>query len=363
MHEVVVVGLGAMGSATLRALTRQGVDALGIDMHTPPHSLGSSHGHSRVFRTAYFEHPDYVPLLLRARELWDELQREPPRTLFHPTGCLTAGPPDHELIVGVRESVEQHSLPHEVLDAKAVRDRFGLQLSSSDVAVYENEAGLIEPENAIAAMLEGCRTATARVGRIEPLDDHVVVHALHPIRARRVVLATNAWLPQLTDIGPLSVIRQVQTWFRPLAAMDELPCFIHVDGTHAVYGLPPHGDRGVKVCLHGGGDASDPDALDRTLRDDDDTVVREWMRAHLPHANGELEHAAVCMYCMTPDAHFLVGPHPQHERVFLAGGFSGHGFKMAPVIGEALAELVTQGHTRHDVQLFSPRRFGRLERG
>lgn len=358
MRDVVIVGLGAMGSATSWQLARRGVDVLGIDAHRPPHAFGSSHGHSRVFRTAYFEHPAYVPLLQRARALWTELERESGRRLFRETGCLTIGPPHHELIEGVRESVRQHALPHEELDPAGIR-RCGIVPNPDDVAVYEKDAGLIEPEPSIEAMLAGRTIETVRVTRIEPEDDHVVVHAGRAIRARRVVVALNAWLGRgIVDYdAPLEVMRQAQHWFRPSKPIDSLPCFIHVAGERAVYGLPPHASRGVKVCRHYGGQLVDPDAVDRAPRAADERDVREWMRVHLPSANGALEDVAVCMYGLTPDRHFVVGPHPEHPQIILAGGFSGHGFKMAPAIGEVLAQLATEGATEHDIALFDPARF------
>ena len=357
MHDVAVVGLGAMGSATLWQLRRRGVDAIGVDAHDPPHALGSSHGHSRVFRTAYFEHPSYVPLLQRALVLWRELERETGQPLYRETGCLTMGPPDHELIEGVRASVQMHRLPHEELDAVAIRRRFGFRLEPNDVGIYEDEAGLVEPERAIAAMLGDLPRKRMRVTRMEQREDHVVVHGDELLHARRVVACLGAWLPSFGYTAALTAMRQVQHWFRPQRAMDSLPCFIHVAGDHAVYGLPPHGERGIKVCRHYGGELTDPDRLDRALRAEDEADVRAWIRAHLPEADGELDHAVVCMYALTPDRHFVVGPHPEHERILLAGGFSGHGFKMAPVIGEALAELATEGATRHDIALFDPNRF------
>lgn len=351
-----------MGSATLWHLARTGVDAIGIDVRVSPHAFGSSHGHSRVFRTAYFEHPAYVPLLQRSKSLWRELERESGQPLFRETGCLTIGPPDHELIEGVHESVRQHSLPHEVLDAAAIR-RFGISPAPGDVGVYEKDAGLIEPERSIEAMLVGRAIETGRVTRVEPEDDHVVVHADRAIRARRVVVAINAWLGKgiVEYDAPLSVMRQTQHWFRSSKPMDSLPCFIHVSGEKAVYGLPAHASRGVKVCRHYGGQLVDPDAIDREPDPRDEQDVRDWMRVHLPDANGELEHAVVCMYGLTPDAHFVVGAHPAHPRIILAGGFSGHGFKMAPAIGEALAQLAVEGATDHDIALFDPARFDALD--
>ncbi len=359
MYDVVVVGLGAMGSATLRALCQRDVDALGVDMHQPPHTLGSSHGHSRVFRTAYFEHPAYVPLLLRARELWSELETETSQTLFRSTGCLTMGPRDHVLTLGVQASVAQYELPHELLGTSDIEERFGFSLNANDIGVYEHDAGLVEPEKAIAAMLDGLPTRQSQVTKLEVHADHVVVHADQTIEARRAVVSVGAWLARgvANYQAPLTVMRQVQHWFQPVQSLDALPCFIHVAGDMAVYGLPPHKERGIKVCRHYGGQLTEPDALDRTPHDNDEHDVRAWMEKHLPAANGALEHAAVCMYGLSPDSHFVIGAHPAHENVILAGGFSGHGFKMAPVIGEVLAQLAIDGRSKHDISLFDPNRF------
>jgi sarcosine oxidase len=380
-----VLGVGGMGAAALDHLAGRGARVIGIEQDQVPSERGSSSGDTRVIRKAYFEDPRYVPLLERAYVLWRELEAHAKEPLLEITGCINLGPPDHPAIVGVRESAHRHGLAHEVLDAAAVKARFpAFAPTANEVGVYEEEGGFLRVEACTRAHARRAveRGATLRTGtRVTALalgagagagaGVRVTLDDGTSIEAERAVISAGAWLasaPALREVLgrlPLVVQRQVQLWFRPLQAgvvsPPSFPVFIHFEGERAFYGVPLHGERGeepaLKVCRHHGGEATSADALDRVLRDDDVAQVRAWMRAHLPAGDGPLLRSRVCMYTSTPDGHFVVGALREHPQVVLLGGFSGHGYKMASVIGEIAADLAMTGTTPFDLGLFDPARF------
>ena len=370
--EVIVAGLGAMGSATTAQLAANRVSVLGLDRFTPPHQLGSSHGLSRIIREAYFEDPRYVPLVQRAYELWARLERDSSRKLLWRTGGLMLGPPDSALVTGARRSAEIHQLPHRILSAPQIRRQFpAFDPPASMVAVWEPRAGVLLPELAIQTQLEFAARAGAILRFNEPVlkweafHEGVRVHTAAGIySASRLVIASGAWLDSLAPELrlPLSVERQVLCWFEPKSNPEDfLPavCPIYIC-EHAprrfFYGFPDLGD-GVKIGVHHEGAHADPDHLDRIVKPSEIEGARGLLEAFLPRAAGCLKATAVCMYTNTPDEHFLVDCHPRFPQVLIVSPCSGHGFKFAPVIGEIVAGLV-QGRTPpFDLNLFRLCRF------
>ena len=365
--DVIVLGLGAMGSATALQLARRGCRVLGFDRFSPPHPHGSTHGESRIIREAYFESPLYVPLVQRAYELWDELERESGARLFLQTGGLMIGPGDSEIVQGARHSAELHRLPHEILGAADVRRRFpALQPPDDWRAVWEARAGVLFPERCVEAQLRG---ATARgaevhvnepVERWEPDGDGVRVWtARGEYCAGALVITAGAWLGQFAP-GlrlPLRVERQVMFWFDALTnPADFRPerCPIHVweyePGKH-FYGLPDVG-TGSKLAVHHEGPTVSPDAVDRTLGEAETNKMQSLVRRYLPGLNPAVRSFAVCLYTDTPDQHFLIDRHPEFPQVWLGSPCSGHGFKFASAVGEVLADLALTGRSRFDLELF-----------
>ena len=391
--DVLVLGVGGMGAATLAHLAARGMRVIGIEQDDVPSLRGSSVGQTRIIRKAYFEDARYVPLLHRAYELWQELENERAKEseasketapLFVRTGCLNLGPPAHEAIRGVIDSVQRHQLPHERLDASAIRRRFpAFSPADDDIGIYEDDAGYLRVEACTRAHAElavkrgGTLRARTAVRDFAITTDGVraTLSDGEVVEARQLVVTAGAWLasPLLAelarDLPPLVVTRQVQLWFRPqneaIARPPAMPVFIHFVGDRAYYGAPlaeplaSVGEAGVKVCRHYGGEATTAETLDRSARDDDERDVRSYIDAHLPNAGGELLHRQVCMYTNTPDQHFIVGPHPRWPNVIVLGGFSGHGYKMASVMGEIAADLIAHGRSKLDISLFDPTRFGR----
>jgi sarcosine oxidase len=372
-YDVIVVGLGGMGSAAARHLAARGQRVLGLERFTPAHDRGSSHGGTRIVRQAYIEDPAYVPLLLRAYELWDQAGKEADADLLTLTGGLYLGSPESAAVAGSLASARQWGLAHEVLDAAGIRERFPtLTPASGDVGVFEERAGYVRPEAAVAVHLE----LAARDGAELRFDENVefwsttsdgvlVSTGSRTYTAGALVIAPGAWAPKLlADLElPLLVDRQVQYWFDPpggTGPYERHPVFLWEHDDDLVYGIPavdgPGG--GVKVAFHRRRHPTDPDALDRVVTAAEVAEIRTQAARIAPGVPGTLNRTAVCMYTLTPDEHFVIGHHPAHERVVVACGFSGHGFKFVPVVGEILADLVIDGATTHPTSLFDPRRFG-----
>ena len=365
--DVIVVGLGAMGSATALQLARRGQRVLGIDRFTPPHAQGSTHGESRIIREAYFESPLYVPLVQRAYELWAELERESGARLFVPTGGLMIGPADSEIVKGARLSAETHRLAHEILSGTDVRRRFPAFAPPDDwLAVLESRAGVLFPERCVETSLRIAAQRGAElhcnetVERWEADGDGVRVWTSRgSYSAGALVLTAGPWLGQLAPELrlPLRVERQVLFWFDAAeGAADFAParCPVHVweyePGKH-FYGLPDVG-TGSKLAVHHEGPTVTPDQVDRTLGEAETRKMQALVRRYLPRLNPVVKSFAVCLYTDTPDQHFLIDRHPEHARVWIGSPCSGHGFKFASAVGEVLADLATTAKTRFDLNLF-----------
>lgn len=369
--DVIICGLGVMGVSAARSLAGRGLRVLGLEQFDIPNDRGSSHGKSRVIRTAYFEDPRYVPLCRSAFAAWAELEREAGRQLIFRTGVLNMGPPEHECTRGVLESVRQHGLEHEVLTAADIRERWpALVPNDTDVGVFESAAGYLTPEACVTALAESARHRGAtlrtqtRVDRWTIEGDGVVVEAGgERYVGKQLVITAGGWFADaVQSLGvSLNVERQVQLWWQPAdvnaIAPGRTPVFIHFVDDRAYYSIPPFGDYGIKISRHHGGEITTADAVDRTCRDADEADVRNYIRRHIPAADGPRIDAQVCLYTNTPDDHFLVDRLPGADRVWVAGGFSGHGFKFGPVIGDALADFVCDGRTNAPIDHFRFNRF------
>jgi sarcosine oxidase len=371
--RVAVVGLGAMGSAACYHLARRGVDVVGFDQFDVPNARGSSHGESRIIRACYYEHPDYVPLLTRAFELWHELGRAALRPVIDITGGLFIGEPASPLVAGSRRAAEEHHIAHDVLNRDALRARFPqFELDATMEALYEPGAGLVRPEAAVAAHATLAQRCGARLHANEPvLEWHAVDNGLmvetaeRTVRVRALVVCAGAWTPRIAPAlaGRLEVTRQLMAWVAPddhepfAAGTFPVWAMQHDDGDFH-YGFPViDAARGLKLGRHVRGAPDDPDRLNRTPVPADEQEVRPFLQRYLPRANGIVREMSVCMYTNTPDSHFIVDRHPDHPQVHIACGFSGHGFKFAPVIGEALADLSLTGRTNLPIGFLSATRF------
>lgn len=384
--DVVVVGLGAMGAAALYQLARRGVRAVGIDRFAPPHSLGSSHGETRITRQAVGEGAAYAPLVLRSHEIWRELEAATGARLLVACGLVISGPMHRptthhgkpDFLPTTAAVARQFAIPHEVLTRDELARRFPLftNLAEDDVGYYEPGAGFVHPEACIAAQLTealrlGARTlANRRVTAIAQQGDFVRLETTAgPVQAGRVIFSAGAWTAPL--LGPpfdrlLRVTRQVLHWFAPddPAAFDpaRCPAFFRMHGPgdgDYFYGFPiPSGGAGVKVATEQYATATDVETADRGV------LPAEAARLHAMHIAGRLAgvtpqalRSEACLYTSTPDSGFVIDAHPAMPRVLVVSACSGHGFKHSAAIGEAAAEVVTLGSARLDLSAFRLARF------
>ena len=380
-HDVIVAGLGGMGSAAAYQLAGRGQQVLGLEKFSSAHDNGSSHGRSRIIRQAYFEGAEYVPLLLRAYELWEQLEEETGQELMTLTGGLMIGREDGELVSGSVKSADEHDLPYEMLDAAEIRRRFPAYAPGPEtVALYEENAGFVRPEETVKAHLDRADSLGADLRFEEPVlsweASESGVRVKTPVdsyEAERLVISPGAWAPQLLgnlDL-PLEVTRQVMFWYEPTGGLEpflpeRFPIFIwEPDDGNMFYGFPAQDDdRGVKAAFfRAGGVSTSPETIDHEVREEEIGFLRGYLADHIPELAGRCLDARACMYTNTPDEHFVISVYPENPRVVIACGFSGHGYKFCSVVGEILADLSIEGSTPHPIDLFSPARLKADARG
>jgi sarcosine oxidase len=373
-HDVIVAGLGGMGSAAAYHLAGRGKRVLGLERHAPVHDRGSSHGESRIIRQAYFEDPAYVPLLLRAYELWERLEEETGEELMTLNGGLMIGPPDGALVSGSVASADEHGLPYEILTASELKRRYPIfEPDPNVVALYEERAGFVRPEAGVKAYLDRASSLGAelrfeeRITSWEAGSSGVKVETERgSYEAERLVVSAGAWAGVLlAGLGlPLEVTRQILFWFRPEGgaepyAPERVPIWIYEpDDGNMFYSFPAvDGADSVKAAFfRADGTPTDPEIIDREVHDEEVEFIRGYLARHVPSMNADLVAAKTCMYTNTPDEHFVISTHPDHPHISIAAGFSGHGYKFCSVVGEILADLATEGKTEHPIDLFSPAR-------
>ena len=368
--DLIVVGLGAMGAAVAwRAVTR-GLRVIGIDARRPPHTAGSTHGRSRIIREAYFEHPQYVPLVQRAYELWAELEHTRRLRLFQATGGLMIGHPESSVVAGTLRAAREHGLHVQTWTREEIRRNVPVLVPGDGmVGVFEPRAGVLAPERAVSAMIAGASAGAdlildTPVTGWEQVGDRVVVRSADAVfEAPHMVLAAGAFLPGLSGgpAWPLTVERQVQFWFATGGdarfAPGRLPVFLveMADG-RMLYGLPDQG-HGVKLAEHHGGTPTTGDGVNREVavaeRDRFVKFASPWIDG-LPATPSE---SAVCLYTNTPDGDFVLDRHPAADRAYVVSACSGHGFKFAPAIGDVVVSELLGEPTAFDLAPFRLSRF------
>jgi sarcosine oxidase len=369
-YDVIVVGLGVTGVATLAELARRGVRALGIERHAIGHDLGSSHGETRMIRLGYFEHPSYVPLLRRTYELWRGLEAAANTRLLHVTGIAEMGLPDSDIVAGTLAASRLHGLSHEVLTAAETMRRFpAFRLPDDFVCVFQPDGGFVGAEAAVAtlaaqAKAHGAEILThAEVQSVKSTSGGVrVATSRGDIDAKAAVAAAGPWMNQLVRGLPLRVTRQVMTWFEApdpaRLAEGRFPVFLLASRHGNHYGFPSLDGCTVKIAKHHHFDETvDPDRTERKVSPADEAAVRTALTEFIPAADGPLAAAKTCLYTVTPDHDFIVDRLTDAPNIVVAAACSGHGFKFAPVLGEVLADLATKGETSHDIGRFTLSRY------
>ena len=371
-YDVIVIGTGGVGSAAVFHLASRGVRVLGLERFTAGHDRGSSHGQTRIIRKAYFEHPDYVPLLHRSYVLWHELQELLGEKLYHDVGLLEVGAPDGAVVPGILASAQQHNLPLERLSPVEVDERFpGYVVPEGDTALFEREAGYLLVERCVLAHLSAASQRGAEVKYEEAVQGWEATGSGVKVQtesgvyhAEKLVIAAGPWSGEVVgQLGvPLRVIRKHLHWYEcdnhRYRADHGYPAFFYEAQGGYFYGFPCIDERGVKVAEHSGGaTVSDPLTDDHSLEQEDRRRVEAFLQAYLPNVSSRASGHAVCYYTSSPDEHFIVDQHPQHPQVAFAAGLSGHGFKMTCALGEALADLSLTGRTTLPIGFLGLARF------
>jgi sarcosine oxidase len=381
-YDVIVVGLGAMGSAALYQLAKRGANVLGIDQYDPPHDQGSSHGETRITRLAVGEGAQYVPLVKRTHDIWRELEAESGETLLYQSGGLIICPEDggaqfhaqNDFVTRSAQIARDNDIAHKVLDADAMKDWLpSLKVEPGEHGYYEPTGGVVYPEKCIAAQL-GCakqRGAAVRVN--EPMVSYeagasgvTVTTTSGMYHAEKVILAAGAWMKDWLDTAPLKVYRQVIYWFEAedigQFATDQFPFVIWIGDTldefFTAFPVPHYGTPALKVLTEEYAQDTTPEEVEREVQPEEiERFYRDFVRRRMSGVTSKCVHAGVCMYTNTPDENFLIDFHPASERVVVASPCSGHGFKHAGAIGEILAQLALDGESTFDIRSFAMDRF------
>ncbi|MCB2169606.1 MAG: N-methyl-L-tryptophan oxidase [Deltaproteobacteria bacterium] len=378
IYDVIVVGLGTVGSATCMELSRRGISVLGLDACRPPHKMGSHHGESRSIRRAYLEGTVYVPMAQQAWELWRRLEGDTGTRLLTPTGNLTIGPGDAPAVQGFLASARRYDIAHAILTAADVLRRWPqLAMPDNFVAGLEMEAGVVAPEKALIAMLAEAEKSGAvmrfddRVTGWRDEGNHIRVKSSHgTYEAGRLLLSAGAGTkPLLGPLGKWLAPKRVAVhWVAPSSAQSfdlgswpvnfwQLPMKGKSGVYHELYALPVTRSNGrVKVAAHNHLEDCDPLRVERTVAPEEVAGIRRFMATYIPSlAIGDI-HSDVCLYTMTPDGDFIIGALPGHANVFTTA-LAGHGFKFAPVLGGIMADMLEDKEPAFDVTRFSPDRF------
>ena len=370
--NVIVLGLGGVGSAACYALAKLGHRVIGIDQFSPPHAVGSSHGDTRIIRKSYFEHPSYVPLLIRAYSLWRELEESIGKQLYYPTGLLEIGPPEGVVLGGVKQSAAEHSLPIETMSMEDASKRYsGVRGDAAWQAILEKDAGYLLVEDCVAAHLDQARKLGAAISVHERIIDWESTESGVRVRTDRrvlegdrMILSAGPWaLQSLKSVQvPLRVLRKHLYWYacetEEYRERNGFPCFFFDTRTGYYYGFPDRDGGGLKVARHSGGEEVNGAIDGRHDRDDEDQrLVERFLREYLPGVSLEQKRWSGCYYTMTPDEHFIVDRHPEDSNVIVVAGLSGHGFKFTSVLGEIASELAVGREPSVDIGFLKIDRF------
>lgn len=371
-YDVIVVGVGGMGSATVYQLASRGFRVLGLDRYNIPNRMGSSHGISKIIRLAYHEDPSYVPLVRRSYELWHQLEQLVGEKLYVQTGTIRGGPEQGSMFSGSLKACRIHQLPHEILDSNDLKRRFpSYSVPRDTMAVVQSEGGFLLSEKCISSYVFAAVESGAHVkGREpvfswEPTEHGVRVETDREIySAKHLVITAGPWMSSL--ISRLSELtkpeKQVVGWFSPLApdlfSVEKFPVFGLEVPQGRFYGFPNFDGRGFKVgCYNHFKEQVDPDRFDRDVSSADDELLRNFIGDCFPAGLGSTLALQTCLFTNTPDGHFILDRHPDYPQVSMAAGFSGHGFKFASVVGDIMADLVEGKDDNYDLHLFKLSRF------
>lgn len=374
MYDVVIIGGGSMGTAAAYYRAKEGAKVLVLDKYNIPNTMGSHHGMTRMLRLNYGNGSNYVPIAKEALDLWHELEDICGRRLFKQTGCISVGPPESEFVKTSIESAVANQIPYEFMDAASLMEKWpGLKIPDHYIACFDPSAGYLFSEDCLTAYKEAAVSLGADVHEnegvisIEKNKDGTltVLTAQGMYQAKKIIVTAGPWLKKLMPDIDLNIqtMRKTISWFEPKTEKmydADFPCFTfdtETDGHY--YGFPDFLNHGVKLGRMDNNIPCDPDTVNRTYGTypEDENDVRSFLSKYLPEAEGKLLDGKVCMFSNTPDDDFIIDVHPKHPNIVFAGGFSGHGFKFASVIGSILSELSEHGTTTRDIDFLRLNRF------
>jgi len=368
----IVIGVGSMGSSTCYHLASRGTTVLGIDQFTVPHDQGAHGGQSRIIRKAYFEHSDYIPLLQRAYDNWNAIEKKTETKIYYETGLLYAGPKEHLLLNNIKESARLYNIPLESISAKKFPQ---FNFPADFEILFEPQSGFLLPDVAIRTYVTEAKKAGAHIHENEKLISWKLISGKVQVKTdkneyscNKIVFTAGPWSAQLIPNSSehLKITRQVLVWVRPNNINDfklgTFPCWLAVG--KPFYGfpfIPQHispGPEGIKLAFHFPGTITDPDHVNRKISEEDTNHILDFLKECIPGAYGDIIDAKTCLYSNTPDDHFVIDNLPDMEQnVCMAWGFSGHGFKFVSAVGEVLADLAMYGKTSLPIEFLNASRF------
>lgn len=372
-YDVIVIGAGSMGMAAGYFLSKSGKKTLLIDSFNPPHNKGSHHGETRIIRHAYGEGEKYVPLALKAQELWYDLEKLTGKQLFLQTGVLNMGDEKTDFIQNIISSSKNYSLPLEILDSSEVSKRWpGITLPKEFIGCFEPTSGVLKCEECIEAYQELAEQNGATLvtnSKVKDLSVHgnkvTVQTDNQTFTADSLVVSAGAWSGSLLsklDLNlPLTPVRKTFAWFdadEDLYNDKDFPAFSFESPQGLFYGFPSIDGAGLKVGRHDGGVAINPDETisEFSEQEQDATDIKQFLQSYMPSTN-QMKFGKTCMYTLTPDEDFIIDLHPKYSNVAIASGFSGHGFKFSSIVGKILSDLIISGKTEQNISSFSIKRF------
>jgi len=371
-YDVGIIGTGTMGSAAAYHLARRGRSVIAFEQFGIVHEFGSHSGTTRIIRRAYHESPEYVPLVLRSEELWEELEKATGQQMMFRTGALCLGPENSDLLNGALLACKQYNLPFDLFSSAEVMQKWPqFRLPQNWQACFDHLAGFLIVELCIRSHAQLAIQSGAKI------MDHTKVTGFKTegsaiqvqtdrgsFRVGSLIVCAGAWTTRLLNELqiPITIKRKSVVWMKPRNpadySMGTFPIFLSEVEQGLLYGFPLYEHTGVKIANHSSkGEPVNPDTVDRVFHDSDAADVRDFAGKYLPGITNEIVEGKVCLYSLTPDEDFLIDRHPHQENIIVAAGFSGHGFKFSPVIGEILADLATEGKTVHHIEKFRISRF------
>ena len=378
-YDVIVLGVGSMGSSACYHLAKQGHKVLGLEQFDIPHELGSHAGQSRIIRKAYAELTDYVPLLERAYQNWKTLETETGAQVYFKTGLVYFGKPSDPFITGVKQSSEKYKVPVNSLSADEVKRKYPqFNLPAGFEHLEEPDAGFVTPERSILLFTEQAVQRGAVIRTKEKVSEWKRENGVITVKtnkgvysAKKLVITAGPWAGKMIPgfNSKLKITRQAVAWMKPKKwdnfTLGNFPCWIIEDDGQSFYGFPIlpvgkfGGPLGLKLAKHyPGGDISDPDTINRIPKEQDENELIQALNKFIPDAYEETLVMKTCMYTNTPDEHFVLDYLPGYNKdVAIATGFSGHGFKFASVVGEIMTDLTTKGGTTLPIGFLNAKRF------